>query len=68
MKSFTVRELVTKLMEYDMADEVFIGLGETAEPSGMAKVHGVIDIQKNTAKGCEFGIYIIPQEHLEVMP
>jgi len=65
-----VRELIAELIKYDMEEDVFIGLGAKAIPSGSGKVHSVADyansIPRDSDGKCPFGVYLIPMEHLEV--
>lgn len=59
-----VRELIAELIRYDMDDDVLIGLGENAIPSGKSDVHSVRDYSSslpiNNEGNCSFGVYIIP--------
>lgn len=59
-----VRELIAELIRYDMDDDVLIGLGENAIPSGKSDVHSVRDysssLPSNNEGSCCFGVYIIP--------
>lgn len=59
-----VRELIAELIRYDMDDDVLIGLGESATPSGKSDIHSVRDYSRalpsNDEGLCSFGVYIIP--------
>lgn len=63
-----VRELIAELIRYDMDDDVLIGTGENATPSGHSEVHSVRDYSRtlpiNNNGRCMYGVYIIPTASL----
>lgn len=63
MRGITVKELITELLEHDMAEEVYIGLGPNSKPRGSA---GILDVTKwDSGITCGFGVYLNPISHLE---
>lgn len=63
-----VRELVAELIKCDMDEDVFIGLGPNAIPSGHGSLHSVTDyadsLPRNSDGKCPYGVYIIPIDRL----
>ena len=62
-RTMTVKELIKELMEHDMDEPVFIGLGSRSIPDGSAGIMGVAEWPSNIT--CGFGVYLNPREHLE---
>lgn len=62
-QTITVKDLIKKLIEHDMDEPVYIGLGRHAKPTACA---GIIDVADFSRGGIdfEFGIYLIPFESL----
>jgi len=61
--TMTVKELIKELMEHDMDEPVFIGLGSRSIPDGSAEIMGVAEWSSGIT--CNFGVYLNPREHLE---
>ena len=59
-----VRELIAELIQYDMDDDVFIGLGESTVPIDQSPVHSISNYTStlpHASNGkCPYGVYIIP--------
>lgn len=59
-----VRELIAELIQYDMDEDVFIGLGESTVPIDQSSVHSIGDYTNTLPHGsngkCPYGVYIIP--------
>jgi hypothetical protein len=59
-----VRELIAELIQYDMDEDVFIGLGESKIPIDQSAVHSLRDYTNTlplSSNGkCPYGVYIIP--------
>lgn len=65
MKStMTVKELIKELLEFDMDEPVFIGLGGEKRPDGNAAIKELGDY---CAGGLpfEFGVYLMPKENIK---
>jgi hypothetical protein len=62
-QTITVKDLIKKLIEHDMDESVYIGLGRRAKPTACS---GIIDVADYSIGGIdfEFGIYLIPFESL----
>jgi hypothetical protein len=62
-RTMTVKELIKELLEFDMDEPVYIGLGEDAKPDGCA---GIQEIGDYCSGGLhfEFGVYLIPVQSL----
>lgn len=61
--TFTVKELIKELLEFDMNDPVFIALGkDSTKPEGSSKIFLVNDFNSNIT--CGFGVYIHPNDEL----
>ena len=61
--TMTVKELITELLDYDMGEPVYIGLGKRGIPDGSAKIQTVAEFSSGIT--CGFGVYLVPREHLE---
>ena len=62
MITMTVKELITKLLDYGMDEPVYINLGASMMPKGSGKI---IDISAHDANiTCGFGVYITTREDL----
>ena len=66
MASITVRELIRKLVSHGMDEEVFIGLGPNATPTGGAKLKTTSDVYSGSLSIGRYGVYLIPFEHVEI--
>lgn len=64
MTTMTVRELIRRLIELDMDEPVYIGLGPNLQPSGSAQVCRVNQHGPSSGITCGYGVYLIPFEHL----
>lgn len=63
--TLTVKELIKELLEFDMDEPVFIGLGKNAlRPSGSSKLNHV-SFHDHTIT-CGFGVYIHPADCLDI--
>jgi hypothetical protein len=62
-KTHTVRELISKLIQYDMDALVWIGLGSRGTPDDAA---GILTTYNCSNGGIDspVGVYLIPAEHL----
>jgi hypothetical protein len=60
--TMTVKELITELLDYDMGEPVYIGLGPGAVPMRSAKIQQVSEFSSNIT--CWFGVYLTPRENL----
>lgn len=60
--TMTVKELITELLDYDMGEPVYIGLGPGAVPMRSAKIQQVSEFSSNIT--CGFGVYLTPRENL----
>jgi hypothetical protein len=62
-QTITVKDLIKKLIEHDMDEPVYIGLGKNSKPTACA---GIIDVADYSRGGIDFelGIYLIPFETL----
>lgn len=58
----TVRELVTKLLEYDLDQPVYIGLGSSSLPDWAAEI--MLISKYSTGVVTLGGVYLIPSRHL----
>ena len=59
-----VRELIAELIQHDMEENVYIGLGESTVPIDQTPIHSLADYTStlpHASNGkCPYGIYIIP--------
>ena len=60
--TMTVRELITELLDYDMNEPVYIGLGSGSKPDASAQIMSVAEFSSNIT--CGYGVYLNPREHL----
>ena len=60
--TLTVKELIIELLDYDMSERVYIGLGLDRPPLSCADISSVASL--STGKGYSFGVMLIPQGHL----
>lgn len=60
--TFTVKELIKELLEHDMDEPVFIGLGSRNTPKGSSGILSVTYFDSGIT--CGYGVYITPADHL----
>lgn len=61
--TLTVKELIKELLEFEMNEPVFIGLGSNSlRPIGSSKISHVSQHDSNIT--CGFGVYIHPTDIL----
>ena len=59
--TFTVKELIKELLEYDMDEQVYIGLGESVIPVGSSEIHCICQFDSGVIP---YGIYLVPEDAL----
>lgn len=62
-QTMKVRELITHLLDFDMDEPVYIGLGPNGKPDGSASIQGLGDYCSG-GLNFEFGVYLIPHQHI----
>lgn len=61
--TMTVKELIKELLEFDMDEPVYIGLGRNSRrPNGSSKISHVSQHDANIT--CGFGVYLHPVDVL----
>ena len=60
-----VRELIKQLVDLDMEEEVYIGLGFSIIPDGMSGIMKVSDFSNVYPTFGNLGIYLIPHDNLQ---
>lgn len=60
--TLTVRELITELLDYDMNQPVYIGLGPRAIPDGSDGIRQAIEISSGSVN---YGVYLVAVSHLK---
>ena len=61
--TLTVKELILELLNRDMDEPVYIGLGPGSKPNGSAEIMNVVEWASGVT--CGFGVYLNPRAHLE---
>lgn len=62
MTTLTVKELILELMEYDMRDPVFIGIGNEVIASDHSEILQVTNARNSDQP---FGVYVVPRDSLK---
>lgn len=60
-----VKDLINRLTDFPMDEEVFIGLGYSSLPDGLSPILKLSDFVNQAPPAGHYGVYIIPTLNLQ---